>query len=213
LAIHHLVVDGVSWRILLEDMEVLYQQAERGEELDAGEKTDSYQRFAEAVQDYANSPQAAKERAYWSRLAAEGAGLNLGEREESAEPDRFADSHTVQSTLSTEVTRQLLRESNRAYQTEINDLLLSALYLAVRKLTGELKLKVNLEGHGREDVLEGIDLSRTVGWFTTLYPVLLEGEVEDELSVTIKRVKEGLRKVPHKGFSYGALKYVARMPE
>ncbi len=213
LAIHHLVVDGVSWRILLEDMEVLYQQAERGEELDAGEKTDSYKRFAEALQDYANSPGAAKERAYWSRLAAEGAGLNLGERKETAGPDRFADSHTLQSTLSAEVTQQLLRESNRAYQTEINDLLLSALYLAVRKLTGELKLKVNLEGHGREDVLEGIDVSRTVGWFTTLYPVLLEGEAEDELSTTIKRVKEGLRKVPHKGFSYGALKYVARMPE
>ncbi|MCP1426503.1 bacitracin synthase 3 [Paenibacillus xylanexedens] len=213
LAIHHLVVDGVSWRILLEDMEVLYQQAERGEALAAGEKTDSYQRFAEALQDYANSPQAAKERAYWSRLAAEETGLNLGEQEEAAGPDRFADSHTQQSTLSAEVTQQLLRESNRAYQTEINDLLLSALYLAVRKLTGELKLKVNLEGHGREDVLEGIDLSRTVGWFTTLYPVLLEGEAEDELATTIKRVKEGLRKVPHKGFSYGALKYVARMPE
>ncbi|AIQ12433.1 non-ribosomal peptide synthetase [Paenibacillus durus] len=211
IAIHHLVVDGVSWRILLEDFELLYRQAEQDAPLDIGFKTDSYQRFAGELKEYALGKQAEKERAYWTELAAVKTRFIPGQV--VPEPDTFANSRTIQSSLREETTLQLLRESNRAYQTEINDLLLSALYVAVRELTGEQRLKVNLEGHGREDVLEGMDVSRTVGWFTTMYPVVLEGEEQDELSKTIKRIKEGLRKVPNKGIGYGVLKYLTRVPE
>ncbi|AIQ12432.1 non-ribosomal peptide synthetase [Paenibacillus durus] len=211
IAIHHLVVDGVSWRILLEDFELLYRQAEQDAPLDIGFKTDSYQRFAGELKEYALGKQVEKERAYWTELAAVKTRFIPGQV--VPEPDTFANSRTIQSSLREETTLQLLRESNRAYQTEINDLLLSALYVAVRELTGEQRLKVNLEGHGREDVLEGMDVSRTVGWFTTMYPVVLEGEEQDELSKTIKRIKEGLRKVPNKGIGYGVLKYLTRVPE
>ncbi|SFJ95149.1 condensation domain-containing protein, partial [Thermoflavimicrobium dichotomicum] len=92
--------------------------------------------------------------------------------------------------------------------TEINDLLLTALALTVKEWTGETRVALNLEGHGREEILEGIDLTRTVGWFTSIYPVLFELKTDD-LSTAIKEVKETLRRVPNKGVGYGLLQYLS----
>ncbi|WP_139487924.1 non-ribosomal peptide synthase/polyketide synthase [Brevibacillus dissolubilis] len=208
IAIHHLVVDGVSWRILLEDFETLYKQAAQGEKLDIGFKTDSYQHFAAQLNTYAGSKKLAKEAAYWRETAK--ANVKFLPKKQEILRDNFESSKTITVTLDQETSSKLLRQTNRAYNTEINDILLTALFMATRELTGENRLKVNMEGHGREEVLTDVDISRTVGWFTTIYPVLLQTAETTDLSTTIKWIKGLLRKVPNKGFGYGVLKYIAQ---
>src|SRR5205085_2616916 len=91
----------------------------------------------------------------------------------------------------------------------IGDLLLCALSQALARWTGERRVRVELEGHGREALFEGVDLSRTVGWFTSLYPVLLEVPPSDEVGEALKSIKEQLRQVPQHGIGYGVLRYLA----
>ncbi|MEB3130340.1 bacitracin non-ribosomal peptide synthetase BacA [Bacillus paralicheniformis] len=205
IAIHHLVVDGVSWRILFEDFETLYLQALKGEPLDIGYKTDSYQEFARQLKKYAQSRRLLKEREYWQKALEADVPFIPAEK---LERDTFEHSATLSIRIGPDVTAKLLRNANKAYNTEINDILLTALIAAVRDITGENKLKVMMEGHGREDILDGVDITRTIGWFTTVYPVFIDLGEEKEISQNIKMVKEALRKIPNKGIGYGVLKYM-----
>ncbi|MFB0832924.1 condensation domain-containing protein, partial [Brevibacillus laterosporus] len=107
-----------------------------------------------------------------------------------------------------EETSQLLKQAHRAYSTEVNDLLLTALGMTLYAWTGKESSLINLEGHGREDIIADTDISRTIGWFTSQYPVLLDIGKEADVSRHIKRVKEGLRRIPHKGISYGMWRYL-----
>ncbi|MGC5328990.1 condensation domain-containing protein, partial [Brevibacillus sp. SYSU BS000544] len=116
----------------------------------------------------------------------------------------WKDMTTRTITLSQEATTKLLKETNRAYNTEINDILLSALGLAVKEWCGAEKIAIALEGHGREEIVDGVDTTRTVGWFTSCYPVILNMK-DREIGMVIKRTKEYLRKVPNKGIGYGML--------
>ncbi|MFT0800287.1 condensation domain-containing protein [Bacillus swezeyi] len=211
IVIHHLVVDGVSWRILFEDFDILYSQALKGETLEVGYKTDSYQDFARRLKAYAGSRQLLNEAEYWRNIAK--AEVPFMPQNQTLKRDIFANSTTLSATLDKETTASLLRKTNRAYNTEINDILLTGLIAGIRDITGENKLKVMMEGHGREDILEGADISRTVGWFTTMYPVLLDLGDEKGISQHIKMVKETLRKIPNKGIGYGILKYLAEDPD
>ncbi|MBE5097614.1 condensation domain-containing protein, partial [Bacillus thuringiensis] len=108
---------------------------------------------------------------------------------------------------------QLLKQANRAYNTEINDLLLTALGRTIHKWTGMERITVNLEGHGRESILSDFDITRTVGWFTSQYPVVLPIEAGSDISYQIKNIKEGLREIPNKGIGYGLLKYLSENQE
>src|SRR5262249_35054668 len=122
--------------------------------------------------------------------------------------NRVWSGRVIGSRLSEERTRELLREAPSAYHTQINDLLLTALGEALCKWSGRQAVLVDVEGHGREEMFKGIDLTRTVGWFTTIYPVVLgvrEWETDGE---KIKRVKEELRGIPRSGMGYGMLRYV-----
>ncbi|KAF6649082.1 condensation domain-containing protein, partial [Paenibacillus sp. EKM301P] len=120
------------------------------------------------------------------------------------------DSETVSVAWSEQDTRLLLQEAHRAYHTEVNDLLLTALGTALYNWSGQERVLVNLEGHGREAIVPDIDITRTVGWFTSQYPVLLDVDGTSEVGQRIKRVKEDLRHVPHKGIGYGMLKYMSQ---
>jgi non-ribosomal peptide synthase protein (TIGR01720 family) len=95
-----------------------------------------------------------------------------------------------------------------AYQTQINDSLLTALVQVFVKWTGGAALRFDLEGHGREEIVDGVDLSRTVGWFTVLFPVCLELAPETRVGEALKAVKEQLRRIPHRGIGYGVLRYL-----
>ncbi|MEK3854009.1 amino acid adenylation domain-containing protein [Cytobacillus sp. FSL H8-0458] len=208
MVVHHLIIDGVSWRILIEDLQTAYNQVLNGEKIDLGFKTSSYMEFSRKLAEYADSKQLNKELKYWEKISSEKAPF-LPKIQEEISND-YENSKTFRTSLNEEFTAKLLAEANQAYNTQINDLLLTALLVTVRDLTSENKMKVLMEGHGREEVIQRIDLSRTIGWFTSLYPVYLNLNDERDLSKSIKIVKETLRKVPNNGIGYGILKYLAK---
>jgi non-ribosomal peptide synthase protein (TIGR01720 family) len=119
----------------------------------------------------------------------------------------------VSVALGSEETRALLLEVPRIYRTEINDLLLTALAQSFAAWTGQPFLLVDLEGHGREDLFPDFDLSRTVGWFTTVFPVFLDLRGADSPIEALKRVKEQLRRIPQRGIGYGLLRYMNSDPQ
>ncbi|PHM40752.1 non-ribosomal peptide synthetase [Xenorhabdus szentirmaii] len=201
-AFHHLIIDVVSWRIIAEDIRRLLQ----GETLPA--KTSSYRQWVNAVHCYAhntynahkahkahNAKSQQQEIAYWQQVVAGN----------TAHPVSGKASHHMLD-ISAELTDILLREANSGYQTEINDLLLSALTLALQAVFSSPVNHITLEGHGREAIDDTLDVSETVGWFTTMYPVRLA--MQDEIAETIIHTKEMLRAVPNKGIGYGALRQV-----
>jgi amino acid adenylation domain-containing protein/non-ribosomal peptide synthase protein (TIGR01720 family) len=204
LAVHHLAVDGVSWRILLEDFEKTYRQVSAGESPDLGPKTTSYKQWAERLTAYARTEAVRSQTAYW-RKQSERAASQTARRRDGVR-DTPDNARVVERYLSAEATRVLLTRATAAWGTQINDLLLTALAFSAAELVGYGEgVAVELEGHGREEVVAGVDLSRTVGWFTTRYPVWLT--TESELLGTLRGVSEALRGVPERGIGYGLLRY------
>ncbi|WP_184316576.1 non-ribosomal peptide synthetase [Pseudomonas rhodesiae] len=198
LVMHHLVVDGVSWRVVLEDLQRLYRQ----HALPA--KTTSFKAWAERVQGYAHSEAIQSQKHFWLQQL-DGMPTDLPCRDpHGARPGRLA--RTLVSRLDAERTRQLLQQAPAAYRTWINDLLLTALARVICQWTGHASSLIQLEGHGREDLFDDIDLSRTLGWFTSLFPVRLTPA--DSLADSIKQIKEQLRAIPDNGLGFGALRYL-----
>ncbi|MCF4994541.1 amino acid adenylation domain-containing protein [Pseudomonas syringae] len=204
LVIHHLAVDGVSWRILLEDLQNAYQQLLDHQPLQLPSKTSAFKDWSEHLQRYANGPALQAEVAYWQACLS-GVDTDLPcMREDAGQHNRLA--HTVQTRLGTELTRQLLQEAPAAYRTQVNDLLLTALARVIGRWSGQASTLIQLEGHGREALFDDVDLTRTVGWFTSLFPVRLTPAALPGDS--IKQIKEQLRAIPNKGIGFGALRYL-----
>ncbi len=204
LAIHHLVVDGVSWRVLLEDLQALY----RGETLAA--KTHAMGDWAARLASYAGSDSLRDELDWWE------AQLGSARRELPCDHPQGGNLHrharSIAIELDVEQTRQLLQQAPAAYHTQVNDLLLTALARTLCQWSGDQQVLVQLEGHGRDGLFEDMDLTRSVGWFTNAYPLSLSpqmGEDESARAGSIKRIKEQLRQVPHKGLGHGVLRYLA----
>jgi amino acid adenylation domain-containing protein/non-ribosomal peptide synthase protein (TIGR01720 family) len=206
LVIHHLVVDGISFRIILEDFATAYRQLQNNEAIKLQAKTTSFMKWARQLYQYASSEKLAEEINYWRML--EKTEVPSLPREMAPNSNKIRDSRELSVSLSVAETDKFITEIHRAYNTEANDILLTALGMAVKKWAGIAKVLINLEGHGREAIAENIDLSRTVGWFTTEFPVILDLGEAQELSCIIKSVKELLRGIPGKGFGYGVLKYL-----
>ncbi|MEV7094869.1 non-ribosomal peptide synthase/polyketide synthase [Amycolatopsis sp. NPDC051045] len=206
LAAHHVVVDAVSWRILLDDLDTAYRQAARGGPVDLGPRTTSFRDWAHRLRDHVRAGGFDDELAYWTGLPASG--------ELPVDHDgEVAGTGTAEVTvvLDADDTNALLRSAPSAYRTRVNDVLLTALAWALARWTGRPDVSIALEGHGREDVLDGVDLNRTVGWFTTLYPVALS--IDDaadtpDWRTLVKSVRKQLRAVPGNGFGYGALRHL-----
>ncbi|HLP61230.1 MAG TPA: amino acid adenylation domain-containing protein, partial [Candidatus Deferrimicrobium sp.] len=206
IAIHHLVIDGVSWRILFEDIETLYKQYQRGEKLVLPPKSDSFKLWSEELTVYANSKTFLKEKTYWQNI--ESVEAPLIPKDFEVDDNYVKDTGSVSFTIGEEETNLLLTKVNGAYKTEINDILLTALGMGMKKTFGHDRVLVALEGHGREEILEGIDIGRTVGWFTSLYPVVMDISYSDHPGRQSKEIKEILRQIPNKGIGYGILKYL-----
>ncbi len=208
LALHHLAVDGVSWRILLEDFQAAYMQAEQSpnKEIELPPKTTSFKYWAEKLTYFANNTAILSELEYWRSLTGKKAGALPVDFPQGENLEKFG--HSVQVELSEEETKALLREAPAAYRTQMNELLLAALILAYSRRTGKRRLLIELEGHGREDLFEEVDISRTVGWFTSVYPFYLEIN-RTQIGDIIKQVKEQYRRIPRNGIGFGLLKYLA----
>jgi non-ribosomal peptide synthase protein (TIGR01720 family) len=211
VVIHHLVVDSVSWRILLEDLQLSYRQCSTGKLMQLPPKTTSFKYWARRLTAYAPSAECRQELTYW--LAAPCAQTGRLPVDYPGGANTVAWARTVSVSLSTQETDALLQEGPLAYQTQINDVLLTALAQAFARWTGEHALLIDLEGHGREEVVNGVDLSRTVGWFTTLFPVLLQLEHAYTPTEALKSVKEQLRRIPKRGIGYGMLRYLSQDTE
>nr|WP_272949934.1 amino acid adenylation domain-containing protein [Brevibacillus laterosporus] len=197
IVIHHVAVDGVSWRILFEDIASGYEQALKGEAISFPQKTDSFQKWAEELSLYADSEELQKEKSYWQQI--EQIDKTDLPKDFIQEQSVIGESQIVAVQWTDQETEQLLKQANRAYSTEVNDLLLTALGMAIHDWTGTEQVLVNVEGHGRESIIQDIDVTRTVGWFTSLYPVVLQMGTDQGVSQRIKQVKEMMRQIPHKG--------------
>ncbi|HEY6806351.1 MAG TPA: amino acid adenylation domain-containing protein [Pyrinomonadaceae bacterium] len=205
LVLHHLVVDGVSWRILLQDLQTAYEQLSRGDSLRLPAKTNSYQQWSTRLQDYAASAQLANDAAYWREQPWERATQLRLDHEDGRNQRQDAQQVTIE--LGREQTRRLLQEAPKTYRTGIQELLLTAFASVLSEWNESEAVLLELEGHGREESIA--DVTRTVGWFTTLYPVLLQVERGAGTGERIKSVKEQLRAVPTGGLAYGVQRYLS----
>ncbi|HEU4557700.1 MAG TPA: amino acid adenylation domain-containing protein, partial [Longimicrobium sp.] len=206
---HHLVIDAVSWGFVAQDVETAYRQAARGEEIRFPSKTTSFRQWAQRLAEHANTGEVRRQAPFWLRQTGVPALPVEGNASSNAEGDavRFA------VELDEETTRALLQEVPPVYGTQINDVLLAALARAFRGWTAERALMIDLEGHGREELFDGVDLSRTAGWFTAIYPVRVELSEDGAPGEDLVAVKEQLRAIPEKGVGYGMLRWLSNDPE
>ncbi|HKY29366.1 MAG TPA: FkbM family methyltransferase, partial [Pyrinomonadaceae bacterium] len=232
IVIHHLLVDGVSWGILLEDLQTLCEQFARNEPARLPPKTTSFKTWANLLVKHAQSDETTGELEHWTKLSETSSDFlsdlrasvvkpknHHGDTENTEKPDRIptdydganteASAETVTVSLSVEDTRALLHDVPAIYRTRINDALLTGLAEAFYSWTGEATLLIDLEGHGREELDENINVTRTVGWFTTIFPVALFATADDP-GANLKRTKEQLRSIPRQGIGYGLLRYLNR---
>jgi non-ribosomal peptide synthase protein (TIGR01720 family) len=212
IVIHHLAIDGVSWRIVLEDLQTGYEQLRRGETPQLPRKTTSYKYWAHRLTEYAPSAALRDAVSYWHTTAHTRVVPLPVDHPAGRDANTEASSRTVSVALSEAETRALLYEVPEAYRTQINDVLLTALVQALAPWTGGRSLRVDLEGHGREALFDEVDLSRTVGWFTSIFPVLLDLEGAASPGDALQAIKEQLRAIPNRGIGYGVLRYLRGDP-
>lgn len=208
--IHHLAVDGVSWRILLSELRTALESttaASHRPSQPTRETDTSFPRWAHFLQELASSPEIASETAYWDEIPPV-PPLPLDFPEGHPIP-----AHTSHYTirLEKEFTRVLLEEIHGAYQLQINDVLLTALALAVSRWTGHRQCLVALESHGRTERPDAPDILQTVGWFTSVFPAYLKLPDSNDPATCLKTVKEQLRAIPGEGLPYG-LRFIRKQP-
>ncbi len=187
LVVHHLVVDSVSWRVLLDDLETVCRQLESGEPVSLPGKSTSVRQWADRLADFAASPAATAAAAWW-RNAVSGPVPRLPiDFPQGAASNTTGAIARVTVTLTAAETTSLLQQASRAYRTQINDVLLTAVAQAVAEWTASATLFVNLEGHGRDAPFDAADLSRTVGWLTSICPVRLTLPASDQPGARARR--------------------------
>ncbi|WP_163998551.1 non-ribosomal peptide synthase/polyketide synthase [Pyxidicoccus caerfyrddinensis] len=205
LAVHHLVVDTVSWRVLVEDIESAYQQLQQGPHASLPAKTTSFQSWARRLETHAHSEALLAEAPLWLEEArAQVAPLPT----DASGSNTYASERSVAVALEAEETKLLLQEVPSAWRAQINDVLLTALAQTVSEWTGQSGVLVDLEGHGREELFDDVDVSRTVGWFTSLTPVLLPVPSGGTTGECLRSVRDSLRRLPHHGIGFGLLKWL-----
>ncbi len=206
IIVHHLAMDGVSWRILLEDFQQAHALATMDQEIILSAKTSSYRQWARALAEFA-AGKAVGDAPYWQAMARKElpripVDFNDGRNLEEDKAD-------IRVALDAEQSRLLTGEAHKAYNTEITDLLLSALIRAYGKWSGQRRMLLHLEGHGREQIRESLDISHTIGWFTALFPLLLDLGKAVDTGEQIKTIKEQFHAIPHNGLSFGVLRYLS----
>ncbi|MFJ2862511.1 amino acid adenylation domain-containing protein [Kitasatospora sp. NPDC087314] len=207
LTAHHLVVDGVSWRVLLDDLRSAYADLTAGRPVRLAPRSTSFGQWSRRLREHALAGGFDDELAHWRALPAaveQSAGEPVG-------TGRFGDRRTVRHTLTVDETEALLRRVPGALRAQVHEVLLTALAqaLAAQGHAGDGGTVIDLEGHGREEILDGVDLSRTVGWFTTIYPVLLDVPADLAPPAAVRTAKRRLRAVPRRGIGHGVLRLAA----
>ncbi|MDM8517687.1 amino acid adenylation domain-containing protein [Desulfobacterales bacterium HSG16] len=224
--IHHLIFDRVSWSIFIEDLNLGYARYISGKPINFPPKTDSFKKWAEHIELYSISDALMKEKTYWQSLESDFvSGIESGRikalpYDSITEQGLMTDIVHASISLSISETEELLARADRIYRAKIDEILLTALAYAMKKWHGCDKTLITLEGHGREDIIEEIDVNRTIGWFTSTWPAILDlpntgsnignnnSDVWDASVPNIEKIKTTVRSIPNKGIGYGILKYL-----
>jgi non-ribosomal peptide synthase protein (TIGR01720 family) len=209
LAVHHLVVDGVSVRILLADLETAYRARRNGTQPVLPPRTTSFRRWAQALRQFAGTPQIRRQAGYWQSVPHAEAVVVPADRPIAV--DTMASAKVLTTSLTPELTRRLVRDLPRTRGVPAQQVLLAAFLLAWHRRTGRPELQLDLEGHGREAIDDVSDVSRTVGWFTSIYPVRFA--LSGDPSTVLDRVRRKLDEVPNRGIGYGLLRYLGGDPD
>ncbi|MDH0749854.1 condensation domain-containing protein, partial [Pseudomonas sp. GD03842] len=204
LVAHHLVVDGVSWRVLLQDLSRAYTQLASETLVNLGPKSSSYQRWAEHWVQATQAPEREAEASQWLTLIGQEAGTWPVDNAQGRATQQDLDQ--CELLLDADLTHRLLREAPAALNARMDEILLAALAQALSGWTGQANNLVALEGHGREALAEGLDVGRTVGWFTSLFPVRVEAA--SDIHQTVEQVRAVVRGLPDKGVGFGLLRYL-----
>lgn len=205
IVIHHLVLDAVSWRILMEDLQSLYIQAKSGAGMKLPEKTTSYMSWAEKLQSYSSGEPAESQISYWMDII--GRSHDPMPEDFPAQESLYGNTANIVESLNAEETEQLLHDAPKIYNTHISEILLTAVLGTMNEWYGARSIMLMLLGHGREYIFADTDLSRTIGWFTTIFPVHLQMQ-QNGIEALIASVKEQMRKIPENGIGYGILRYL-----
>ena len=205
IVIHHLAVDFVSWQILIHDLWMAYDQLKMGSKVRLPDKTSSFKAWSEWLSEHAYETKVEEELEYWLRNSEQTIHPLPLDRPQNRNKNRTSDMEKVVVNLSAPETKVLLRDVQHVYHTQVIEVLLTALVQTFSEWTGSPNLLVDLEGHGRES--ESLDVSRTVGWFTTLFPVHLR-LVGSEYGHNVQAIKKQMRSIPQKGMRYGLLRYL-----
>jgi amino acid adenylation domain-containing protein/non-ribosomal peptide synthase protein (TIGR01720 family) len=206
MVIHHLAVDGVSWRILLEDLQSLFDQLDRGLAPSLPMKSTSFQEWSEKLTLYAQKEDFPTEESYWQSISWE--KIPSIPVDYPNQINIQGDEGVIQVFIDESITGSLLRDLPARFGADLNDALICVLVRTLISWVGSSKIRIDLEGHGREDIIENVDLSRTVGWFTSVYPVVFQQNRKIELKDALIETKEQLRSIPHNGISYGIMRYL-----
>ncbi|MBN1174673.1 MAG: amino acid adenylation domain-containing protein, partial [Micromonosporaceae bacterium] len=205
LVAHHLVIDVVSWHILLADLETLIERLRGGQDLTLPAKSSSWRRWAARLRQEATSATTVAELDYWrEQTAATACSLPT---DLPGQDNLTGQSRVCEVALDRAETEALLHDLPAAFETRVNEVLLTAVAAALGGWTQDTHVRIDVEGHGREDLFEEIDCSRTVGWFTTVSPLRLPVAAPHALGEGLKQIKELLRRRPRQGIGYGLLRY------
>lgn len=205
IIIHHLVVDGISWRIIMEDFDRAYTQRTNGENIEFPQKTNSYKEWAESLLQYAQSEELRKEIDYWNGIKK--TSIKALPRSEQSHEEKLKDRSDLPIILS-EIETDKVKNASNTLNISMDSILLASVGLSLKEWMEQEKILVDLEGHGRQDVIDDINITRTVGWFTSLYPIILDSEGSVYIDC-VRKVNDTLKNLPSKGFGYSILKYLA----
>jgi non-ribosomal peptide synthase protein (TIGR01720 family) len=205
IIVHHLVVDGISWRVLLEDLQIAYRQFKNSGSIQLPAKTSSFRSWVDTLRSYGNSPALRKEADYWIDQAVS----TPLPRDFSDPGNTISDVEVVTVSLDLKSTQALLQDVPKSHNVQIQEILLMALARVVGEWSENKKTVIEVEGHGRQDVGASIDVTRTVGWFTTRYPVVLPWNRRWTTHRQLSVIRQVLQAVPNAGIGYGVLRYLA----
>ncbi|WP_141588881.1 non-ribosomal peptide synthetase/type I polyketide synthase [Myxococcus sp. AB056] len=204
LVVHHLAVDGVSLRPLLEDLETAYSNLERGAPVSLPPKTTSFKAWAERLLSHARTDEVARELPLWKASSdVPSLPVDLPGGDDTAGSEAL-----VTVTLGVDETKALVGEVPLAYRARVDEVLLTAVARAVSRWTGSRDVRLELEGHGREALFGDVDLSRTVGWFTSTFPLEVELPETGSPGDALRTLRDARRRLPVNGMGYGLLRYL-----
>jgi len=211
---HHLIIDNVSWQIITEEFSTMLQQAKASKALTLDSKTISYKKWAQVLQDLKNSAILQADFEYWKK-AKEGFEekpfpVDMPTTKLPVPEDSIAN---IIFELDEQETTSILKDVATSYGVKANEVLLTAFLMATNTWKGIHQLCIEMEGHGRESIVEDLEFFNSIGWFTTVFPAVLTLDREADAGANLKKIKDQVRNIPNKGLTYGVLKYLSDQQE